>query len=299
MITVLTGDNSFAINQAVKGLVDAFGGAPEKLDGTALESKHLPDLLMGTMLFAQKRLVMITDLSKNKPLWDTMNNWLWRVSSDIHLVLIEEKPDKRTAIYKELKTIADVHEYKKWSEKDWAAADTWVVHHAASMGLTLDKKLAHQLVERVGMDQWQLVHSLEKLTLLETVTEEAIDSAIDANPTENVFQLFELALTGDARRVRGALRTLALTEEPYRLFALLLSQVVQLAVMSAAGPNDNPAKDFGMHPYVASKLTRIAQRLGRPGVKHVVEVFAKTDADMKQSRGEPWLLIEKTLLEIM
>jgi DNA polymerase III delta subunit len=64
-----------------------------------------------------------------------------------------------------------------------------------------------------------------------------------------------------------------------------------------ADESANPAKDFGVHPFVASKLTRHGKRLGKARVGQIVELFAKTDADMKRSKAEPWLLIERTLLE--
>ena len=94
------------------------------------------------------------------------------------------------------------------------------------------------------------------------------------------------------------LQTLELTEEPYRLFGLLCSQVVQLAAVGLAGSDDAPAKDFGIHPYAIGKLTAQARRLGPKGVRRAVSLFAKADADLKLSRGEPWLIIQKTLASL-
>ena len=125
-----------------------------------------------------------------------------------------------------------------------------------------------------------------------------IDDVIPANPSENVFNLFDTALRGDRAGVSDMIRTLELTEEPYRLFALLASQVFQLAAVASSGSGDVPSKDFGIHPYVAGKLQSASKKLTRGQIKKIVEVFARADDDMKLSRGDPWLLIERALLSI-
>jgi DNA polymerase III delta subunit len=94
------------------------------------------------------------------------------------------------------------------------------------------------------------------------------------------------------------LRTLELTEDPYRLFGLLAGQAFQLAAVATSSPSDDVAKDLGVHPYAVSKLRPAAKKMGRSGAKKVIEAFAKADDDMKLSRADPWLLIERTLIHI-
>lgn len=298
MITWLTGENTFDIQQTVKLAADRFDGTAERIDGTTLELKNIPDLLMGGTLFAQKRLVIIKDLSQNSAVWEKFPEWIDRISDDIDVILIDGKPDKRTTGYKEVKKRVVLKEFPVWGERDQQLAEMWVVKYADGLGLQLDKKLAHHIVRRVGLDQWQLANGLEKISLLQTVTTETINDSIEPNASENVFELFELALDNHREAIHDMIRTLELSEDPYRLFALLASQAFQLAAVASAGPNDNPAKEFGIHPYVAGKLSRHGNRLGARGATRILAAFAQTDADMKRSRGEPWLLIERTLLSI-
>jgi DNA polymerase III delta subunit len=298
MITWFTGENTFDIQQAVKAAVDVFDGTAERVDGSTLQLKHIPDLLMGGTLFADKRLVVIKDLSANGGVWEKLPEWIDRISDDIDLILIDAKPDKRTTGYKEVKKRVVLKEFPVWGERDQAIAETWLLKAAETLGLKLDKKLAHHIVERVGLDQWQLANGLEKLALLETVSVETIDNAIDPNPSENVFLLFELALDGRRQDIHDMIRTLELQEDPYRLFALLSSQAFQLSAVASATSDDNPSKDFGIHPYVAGKLSRHGKKLGQRGAARILRSFARADADMKISRGDPWLLIERALLEV-
>jgi DNA polymerase III delta subunit len=298
MITLLTGDNSFEIREALEGIVAGFDGTPERVDGAQLELRQLPDLLMGGTLFADKRLVIISDLASNGALWQKLPDWLPRVSDDVHLVLVDEKPDKRTVSYKALKEVANVQEFAVWTDRDQQKAEQWLEARAKKQGIKLDKKTAHHIVTRVGLNQWLLANALETLSLLDEITPEAINRTIITNPSENIFELFETALNGNRAELSDTLKTLELQEDPYATFALLSSQAFSLAAVTYADNTQNPSKDFAIHPFVASKLTRHAKRLGKPAVTRIMRQFAQTDADMKISKAEPWLLIERLLFDL-
>lgn len=298
MITWLVGENSFEIREAVKALEASFNSPTERIDGSELTLARLPDLLMGVSLFATERLVIISDISQNSSLWEKLPEWLPRSSDDIHLVFIDTKPDKRTTSYKALKAAATLQEFPVWTDRDYQKAEQWIEARAKTLGVSIDRRAVQYLVARVGVDQWQLAHALETLSLLDAITPQAIDDVIPPNLHENIFQLFETALEAKPVQVAEMLKTLSMQEDPYALFALLSSQAVTLAAVTYADTTANPAKDFAIHPFVASKMVRHAKRLGKQRVGHIVEAFAKTDADMKRSKAEPWLLIERVLLEV-
>lgn len=300
MITVLVGENSFEIDRAKRALVQRFDGGAETFDGSDIELKQLPDLLMGGTLFATERLVIIKNMSDNKTIWPVFGDWLPRISDDIHLILIEPKLDKRTKTYKDLQKVATITEYKPWSERDTAQAEQWVAGEAKVLGCEIDRDAIRLLVRRVGVDQWLLHQALYKLAVYDTVTQELIMDAIDANPVESVFEVFEAALKGDTMRLKQILTTLAVTEDPYRLFGLLSGQAFQLAAVAVAdGRSDTEvAKDIGVHPYGLGKLSGYARRLGRAGVRQAIDAFSEADSVMKSSATDPWLLIERALIKV-
>jgi len=298
MIILLTGENSFEINRALGQLIADFDGVPEKVDGAELELRQLPDLVMGATLFAENRLVIIKNVSENKTIWNALPDWLPRVDQDVQLVLVDEKPDKRTKTYKDLQKIAKIHEFKLWGDRDTAAVEKWVSDEAGRSGLQLDKKSARLLVGRVGADQWLLHQALQKLAVLDSVTPEVIEDIIEANPAENVFNLFEAALKGDTKRVAQMIETLQLSEDAYRLFGLLSMQAFQLLTLGVSDKQSaDIAKDLGAHPFALSKLSPYAKRLGKDGAKKVFAAFVEADAAMKTSASDPWLLIERALVK--
>jgi len=298
MITLLIGENSFEIERYLRNITKTFDGEVEKINGDNLQLAQLPDILMGVSLFSSKRSVFIRGLSNNKTIWPIFGEWLNRVSQDINLIIIEPKPDKRTSTFKALKKIATVKEFSQWTDRDFLVAEEWVMSEANKLGLDLVKNNAKFLVQRVGMDQWQLANSLDKLSFLDEISIESIKQVIDANPIENVFNLFETALRNDIYGLRQILKVLEQTEEVYRLLALLSTQAFQLAVVASATKTDNVAKDFGIHPYVVSKLEPIARKVGKTGASKIISIFAEADDDIKKSRAEPWFLVERALIKI-
>lgn len=299
MITLLTGENSFELTRALDKYESAFVGVAEKFDGTDLELSQLPDLLLGGTLFADKRMIIIKNLSENKPLWEVLPEWLGRVSDDTHVVFVEPKPDKRTKTYKDLKKYANVSEFGEWSDRDVALAERWVVAEAEGLGFSLDKKCVQLIVDRVGLDQWQLYHALQKLSVLDVVTSEIIEDIIDAAPSENVFNLFDAALRGDGQKVVRMLGALQQVQDPYMTFGLLSSQCFQLAALSVAEKSVNDtARDIGAHPYALGKLAPHAKKIGPSGVRKVTKYFADADTAMKSSSVDPWLLIEEVLIKV-
>lgn len=298
MITVLTGENNFEISRALDAIVESFDGTAEKFDGGGLELSQLPDLLLGGTLFASERLIIIKDLSTNKALWDVLPEWLERVDTDSRIVLVEPKPDKRTKTFKELKKHADVKEFALWGDRDQFAVEAWAIGEAKRQGVDLDKKSAHALVERIGLDQWQLYHAIEKLSVLEAITPDIIEEVIEPNPTENVFNLFEAALRGDSKKVTDMIKVLQRTQDPYMTFGLLSGQAFQLAALASTTKSPTElASSIGAHPYALSKLAPHARNLGKPGAKKVIRIFADTDVAMKSSATDTWLLIEKALIQ--
>jgi len=71
-----------------------------------------------------------------------------------------------------------------------------------------------------------------------------------------------------------------------------------LAAVVTTKESDNVSKDFGIHPYVVSKLKSIANRLKISGVKKIISIFTELDDDIKISKAEPWLLVERALIKV-
>ena len=268
-------------------------------DGSNVTLESLPSLLAGRTLFSEKRLVVVKRLSENTQVWGILPEWLERMDDDVTLVLVEDKLDKRTTTYKWLRRHADIRESASWTGRDIGKAEEWARAEAKRLGFSLTHALAKVLVGRTGPDQWRIFHSLEKLALADDLNEAVIHQVADVNPEENVFGLLETALKGDVARVREQIGHLRQTEDAYRVSSLLASQIIQLAALAFSDqPTAIVAKDIGAHPFVLSKLAPYARKMGRNRARVLLEKAARMDKDMKSTSIDPWILVEKLLLEI-
>ncbi len=299
MITLLTGDNTYEIDQALRQRLAGVSGSIERYDAEDISTSQLADLLLGQTLFASQRTVVLQRPAENKDLWSNLTSWLEKTDDSLELIMIQPAVDKRTSTFKWLKKHADVQELLAWSERDEAKAEAWAISHAEHLGKSLDKNVARALVARTGVDQWRIHHALEKLTLLNEITEADVEHIVEQNPSENIFSLFETALAGDTKKLHEKIETLSLTEDAYKAMGLLASQGFQLAVLASTDkPSAEVAKDLGAHPYVLGKLSPYVKRLGRSGARQVVQALATADMRLKSTYAEPWTVLEAALVQI-
>lgn len=298
MIILLSGENTFERDRFLTETIASFDGTAERVDGSEVTANMLPDLLSGMTLFSEKRLIVIKGLSENTSVWAELDGFLPRISDDVTLVLVEVKPDKRTKTYKALQKVAKVQDFPAWGERDTATAEQWTAKEAERQGVAIEPADIRFLVQRVGLEPWRLYHALDKLAAVGKADRAAIEEYIDADPVENVFNLFEAALRGDGKKVSGMIATLQLDEDPYRLFGLLSGQAFQLFALAVADkPVPEVAKDIGAHPYALQKMSSFARSLGASNTKRILKAFAEADEAMKTSAAEPWLLIERALMK--
>ena len=308
MITLLTGSNSFELSREVARRAAAFHGEVERVEGRDVSLDALAQLLMGATLFADKRLVIVNDLSENTAVWQALPDWLERLSGEVELILVEPNVDKRTKTYKALQKNAEVKEFQPLTERDSFKAEQWLLAEAKGMGAKTDKPALRELLKRSLLpadrgqpiiDQWQAFHSLEKLAMLGDITLEHVEKYIDVQPVDSVFGAFEMALKGDRRGLHELLVELEPREDPYKVFGLLSSQVFQLATLAASdAPPSEVAKAIGAHPFALSKLAPTAGKLSKRDLQVMVLAMSEADEAMKTSKGTPWTLIEQALMKI-
>ena len=300
MITLLSGENDYELTKKVAQLKADFDGVAERLDASELTNEQLADIFAGQTLFALKRLVIIDTPSANPELWKNIETWAARLSEDTRLILIEPKPDKRTSAYKWFKKNGDVQEFAAIDERDSHSIVRWVESYAMQSGVALTSQQARRLTDRAGINQWELAHAIDKLVLAGEVSDQWIDDVTQASPTENVFALFETVLNGDIARLQTTLQTLRLTEDAYRLFGLINSQALQLAVLTYGDGNVSKvtADTEATSSYPYQKMTQYALRLSKSQARDMVRLLAESDMRLKSSDANPWLVLENTLVRM-
>ena len=303
MIYLLSGANDFAARQALDELLSATVNkhgvhAVERTDGETLDPARLPELLQGMSLFAAERLVIIRDAGKNKLLWEALGDVIEKVPGEVALVLVEPAPDKRTRTYKQLQKYGQVRDFPELSERELVA---WAAAAVKDAGGSIDARTATHLIRRAGTNQWQLWTELQKLVgARQTITIELIDQLVELSPQASAFELLDAVLAGRSNRAVELLDRLKASEDPYKLFGLLVSQVQSLALVVAAQGRsaDMVAKDAGIHPFVVRKLQPLARAVSYKQLQKILAGVSLADTQMKSTGADPWVLLEQCLGKI-
>jgi DNA polymerase-3 subunit delta len=288
MITVLTGENSFGLQRALRDRVKAFVAehgdlALERLDGQEVPFERLREALTSLPFLASRKLVVLRSPSTNKDFYENFEQLFGQIPETTDVIIVEPKLDKRTAYYKYLKAQTD---FQGYPELDLAGLANWLVKVAKEQSGTLSLSDARYLVERVGANQQLLSNEIEKLLLYNPiVTRQTIDLLTEPSPQSSIFQLMEAAFSGNTREALELYREQrAMKVEAPQIVAMLAWQLHILAVIKTAGDRsaEQIAKEAKLNPYVVRKSQTIARALTLSELKSLVSDLL--DIDMKSKR---------------
>ena len=297
MITLIYGENAYERDQQLAALL-AGEEAPERYDGGELGVADLPQILQGVSLFSSSAVKIISQLGDNRPVWVALGELLEKQGSDTSpLILLETKPDKRTRTYKFLQKNAQLIECKSFGERDQAKASAWLERYAQQQSISLERPAAAELVQRIGVEQYALLHELQRLSSLGTVTLDIVKTYTEARAHDTAFDLLDLALRGKTTQLQTKLGHLKTSEDAYMTLGLMISQVYALAGAVTGGSEAN-ASELGVHPFVLSKAQAAATSMSETSLREVIDSLATGDMQLKTSGGDPWLAIEVALMRI-
>ncbi len=304
MMVTLTGENSFALQQELRRLIDAFVAehgdlALERLDGEAVDADRISEALTSLPFLAARKMVVLRGLGTNKQLYEQAEQLFSDISETTDVIIVEPKLDKRLAYYKFLKKQTDFHEFP---ELDQYGLANWLVDEAKTRDGSISSSDARYLVERVGTSQQLLSNELEKLLLRDPkITRQTIDLLTDAAPQSTIFQLLEAAFAGNrkqALKLYAEQRTQSV--EPIQIIAMLAWQLHVLAVIKTAGDRsaDTIAKEAKINPFVVRKSQGIARNLTLARLKKLVNDLLKIDTQAKSTNIDTDEALQHYLLAI-
>lgn len=309
MIYVLVGENSLAREQKIRELAGEINA--EKFDGEALNENELVSIVAGQTLFATRRCIVVSELSRNKSLWANFDKWLERLDDDTILILSDMALDKRTKTYKLLQKKAQIISCDFWRSNQTAAAKTWLQAALKSAKIDLDTELQDELIRRSTrpssiderqqiIDQLRMFSAVRQLQHFDAaITRAELDTILEVGLSDNVFGLLDAALMGDSAKVHQMCQRLAAYEDGFKVFGLVVSQVINLFALVAGKPksSEQVASELGLNSYAVRAMASAAAKMDYVHASRIVEITR--DADLRIKRGrEPWSIIESMLQKI-
>ena len=306
--TILYGDNSYERTaQLAKMKIDAekSGFEIQKSNSDELSKSDFVSLICGISLLSEKRFVYIRNLSENSEIWQNLAEILPRISTDIHLCLVEDKIDKRSVVYKAISKIVELYEFKNLTARDSKNLVEFARLFAKKQGLSLDNKTASFLISWVGVDEWQIRDAIEKIALIGEANEQNIREFVPQNIESNAFLIIEMMFLGDILKLQEEFSKLKITDGEdgaFRFLGMISTQIFNLAALKI-GKNIGKttaeiSKEIGANTWALGKMESFVQNLSESQLAEIVSKFTQVDEIIKTESVDPWNLVESTILEI-
>ena len=307
-ITILYGDNSYErTTQLAKMKIDAekSGFEIQKSNSDKLSKSDFVSLICGVSLLSEKRFVYIRNLSENSEIWQNLAEILPRISTDVHLCLIEDKIDKRSVVYKAISKIVELYEFKNLTTRDSKNLAEFARLFTKKQGLSLDNKTASFLISWVGVDEWRIRDAIEKIALIGKANEQNIREFVPQNIEGNAFAIIEMMFLGDILKLQEEFSKLKNTDGEdgaFRFLGMISTQIFNLVALKI-GKNIGKttaeiAKEIGANTWALGKMESFVQNLSESQLAEIVSKFTQVDEIIKTESVDPWNLVESTILEI-
>jgi len=290
MTITLAGDNAYKLGRELQKLQTDYAAkygelSLEQIDASDVELSTLTESLVGLSLISDQKLVIIKSLSLNKAASDYIEKYLDAQDSETDLVIVEPKIDKRSTLYKALKSKTDFREFNAVKPPDLAL---WLTTEAKDQGGSLSAADAQYLVERVGFDQLRLKQEIDKLiTYNPEVSRQSINELSEPSLDSTIFQLIDAAFNGEHRRLlKLYFEQRALKVEPPQIIAMLAWQLNVFALIKLAKDSSiqTIAEQTKLNPYVIRKSQVVLRKLSLAQLKKYIDDLSRLDIKMKTKK---------------
>lgn len=286
-VITITGANDFARLSELKKLATAFIAehtdmAVERYSGDEDSAERMRESAASLPFLTDRKLVVLQEPGHQKAWAENIDAILKDTADSTDLLIVEPKLDKRLSYYKTLKKSTD---FREFAELDVNGLARWASEYVKQQGGALASGDARLLVDRLGPNQQMLKQELDKLLTYDShITKTTIELLTDRLPQSTVFELLDVAFSGNAQRAFALYREQrALKVEPQAIIAMLAWQLHVLALVKAGGTRspDDIARTAKLNPFVVRKTQSLARAINLAQIKKMIADLLMLDLNLK------------------
>ena len=295
-VILMYGKERFMIEWAYKSFKKALvNPATESLDFTLFYEKEttLDEVIAAceTVPFlSEKKIVVVKDLGLD--LTDYLND----IPSTTLLIIVEEKADKRKALYKKIEQIGLAYDFTALDE---ATLVSWAhkrLENISKEDLLRFANDAGYFDKERDYNLFNFENDLKKAAALyegqASVSYDELKSISSADDENNAFKLLDAAFSDRKSEAMRMLDEFKTTSDVLRFHGLLCSQ---LEIMLEARENPNLP---GVNPYRLKKAIAASERLTTARLKAALSACYKIESEIKSGRIDARLSLELFIAKI-
>ena len=272
-------------------------------EGRNVDVKDLIDLCETMPFFADRRVVLLEDTGFFKNKCDELADYMKELPDYLCLVFVEDEVDKRSKMYKAVKSCGRIGEFARQDEKTLMQ---WAAGILKREGKNITQRDMELLLTMTGIDMGNLRMELEKLITYtgdrNVVTRADIQEVCTTQTQNKIFDMVRAVTEKNQKRALDLYYDLlTLKEPPMRILFLLAKQFRQLLLVKeyteegVAQPE--MASRLGVPSFVVRNIASCARSYRISELRQAVTDFVDAEEAVKTGRLQDVLSVELLIVK--
>lgn len=305
---LLFGEEAYLKHQYKEKLLNALNPDGDTMnfsryEGKGVDVKQLIDLCETMPFFAERRIILLEDTGFFKNKCEEFADYMKSLPDYLVLVFSESEVDKRSRMYKAVKSGGRVTEFAKQDEKTLMR---WAAGILGKEGRKITQRDMELFLTKTGTDMGNIRMELEKLITYtegqDIVSAEDIEAVCVTQTTNKIFDMVRAVTEKNQKRALELYYDLlTLKEPPMRILFLLAKQFRQLLLtkkMSGEGASQNEiATRLGVPSFVVRNISACARSYTVEELEQAVEDFVDAEEAVKTGRLGDVLSVELLIVK--
>ena len=289
---LLYGEEAYLKQQYKHKLVQALNPEDDTMnfnhyEGRNIDVKELIDLCETMPFFADRRVVLLEDTGFFKNKCDELADYMKELPDYLCLVFVEDEVDKRSKMYKAVKSCGRIGEFARQDEKTLMQ---WAAGILKREGKNITQRDMELLLTMTGIDMGNLRMELEKLITYtgdrNVVTRADIQEGCTTQTQNKIFDMVRAVTEKNQKRALDLYYDLlTLREPPMRILFLLAKQFRQICLtkkLSQEGLSQTEiASKLGVPSFVVRNLASCARSYTVEELENAVRDFVDAEEAVK------------------
>ena len=305
---LLFGEEAYLKHQYKEKLLNALNPDGDTMnfsryEGKGVDVKQLIDLCETMPFFAERRIILLENTGFFKNKCEELADYMKSLPDYLVLVFSESEVDKRSRMYKAVKSGGRVTEFAKQDEKTLMR---WAAGILGKEGRKITQRDMELFLTKTGTDMGNIRMELEKLITYtegqDIVSAEDIEAVCVTQTTNKIFDMVRAVTEKNQKRALELYYDLlTLKEPPMRILFLLAKQFRQLLLtkkMSGEGASQNEiATRLGVPSFVVRNISACARSYTVEELERAVEDFVDAEEAVKTGRLGDVLSVELLIVK--
>lgn len=290
-------------NQLIKAIVGDDTMNLGLYEGKNFDVNEVIDTAETFPFFAERRLIVMDSTGLFKSGGEELAEYMRKIPESTIFLFVEQDVDKRSKMYKAVKSNGYICEINRQSEKDLA---TWAARIFAKDGKKITNANMSYLIANVGTDMEVLSKEIEKLISYdlnkEVISKEDIDAVCVKQLNVRIFDMVDaISVKNQKKALDSYYELIAEKEPPMRILFMVARQfnlILQAKDLSARGMSkDQIASAMGVQGFIASKSINQSRNFSVAELKSALAESVHTEEMIKKGILDEHIGVEMLLIK--